>query len=321
MNFVSSAFNYFYIICIYPGFLVDFISLPVVSGFVSAATITIITQQLFPLTGLPTATYGQGFIESWESIFSQFKDIRCGDTLTGILTILLIVGLKSLERITILPIFWKLLSNARYLILIVTGTSIAYAYHLSDCELPFYITGSVIEGELPFVLPQFSTLTSDNTTVTFFEMVEGIGLRIIVVPLVSVGQLFVVAKIFADGERIHVNQEMMTLGVINVCGSFVSAMPVSASFSRTAINIAAGARSPFSGLITPITVLIAIYFWSDGFYYIPKAVLAGILICAVSPLIDLQMPVHLWSTKSKACCDRVCNFQILTSKFPFLTLT
>lgn len=297
----------------------DFISLPVVSGFVSAATITIISHQLLPLTGLPNATYGVGFFDTWKLIFTQFQDIRCGDTLTGLLTILLIIGLKSLEKITILAIFWKLISNARYLILIVAGTFIAYAYHLSDCELPFSITGSVVEGNLPFAPPQFSAISKDNTTVNFLEMVEGIGLRIIVVPLVSVMQLFVVAKVFADGERIHVNQELMTLGVINVCGSFVSAMPVSASFSRTAINMASGARSPFSGIVTPITVLIAIYFWSEGFYFIPKAVLAGILICAMWPLIDLQMAVNLWNTKSKACCDRFYSFQILTSKFTFLT--
>lgn len=278
----------------------DFISLPVVAGFVSAAAITIISTQILPLTGICVpSSDALGFIESWTSIFNEFHAIRCGDTLTGLLTILLLIGLHYLEDIPVFPRAFKLFAKSRYLILITTGTLIAYAYCHSTRELPFYIiTGSVVEGRLPFAPPQFSTVM-DNRTVNFFEMVEQIGLRVATVPLISVMQLFVVAKVFAGGEHIRVNQELMTLGLVNVCGSFLGAIPVSGSFSRTAINMASGVRSPFSGFLTPLIVITAIYFWSFTFYYIPKAVLAGMIICTMWPLIDLQMPIDLWATKSE----------------------
>lgn len=100
----------------------------------------------------------------------------------------------------------------------------------------------------------------------------------------------------AEGNRIRINQELMALGVINVCGSFLASMPSSASFSRTAVNISSGARSSFSGIITPITVTIALYFWSNSFCYIPVSVLSAMIICALWPLIDIQLPMDLWHT-------------------------
>lgn len=282
-----------------PGFLVDYISLPVVAGFVSAAAITISFSQLTALTGIIHASTAFDFIESCKVMAHNFQSIRCGDTLTGILTILLLVAFKFMEDITVCTRLFGVISKSRYLIVIISGTLIAYAYIASDMDLPFYITGSVVEGHLPFAVPQFSVVENNVTTANFLQMVENIGLRVIAVPIASVMQLFIVAKVFSEGERIHVNQELLALGVINVCGSFLASIPCTGSFSRTAVNIASGVRSPIAGLITPFTVLVAIYFWSDSFYFIPKAVLAGMVICTMWPLIDIQMPINLWATESE----------------------
>lgn len=91
----------------------------------------------------------------------------------------------------------------------------------------------------------------------------------------------------------------MVLGLINILGSFLCAMPCSASFSRTAVNLSSGVRSPFSGVVTPIAIGVAIYYWGHSFYYIPKPVLAGVIISTVFPLIDTQLPQDLWRTKSR----------------------
>lgn len=276
----------------------DFISLPVTAGFVSAAAINVISYMLPTLLGIKMDASTVSFIECWKTIFKEFEMIRCGDTLTGIVSIVLLVSLKSTEEFTICTRLFHFLAKARYLILIVTGTLVAYFYHTSSKETPFSITGSIIEGHVPFIVPQFYTIEG-NQTVTFIDMVESIGLRIVIIPLISILQLFVVSKVFSVGEHIHVNQELMTLGLINICGSFVTAMPSTGSFARTAVNIASGVRSPFSGLLTPITVLIAVYYWSDSFFYIPNAVLSGMIIVIMWPLIDVHMPIELWNTKSK----------------------
>lgn len=100
----------------------------------------------------------------------------------------------------------------------------------------------------------------------------------------------------------------MVLGFINIMGSFLSALPTSAEFHRTAVNIGSGVRSPFSGVITPIAVGVALHYWGHSFYYIPKPILAGVIIAYMYPLIDTQMPQDLWRTKSNLLIIRAPFF-------------
>lgn len=264
----------------------------------SAAAITIISSQVPHLTGIVLQESTLDFVDSCKVFFTRFNEIRCGDTLAGVLAIVILTGLKFLGQVRVCRKLFAVISRARYLMLIIVGTFITYAYIRAGRSVPYNITGSVVEGRVIFDLPKFRTRVG-NETLEFVDMVEEIGLRVVVIPLVSAMQMFVVAKVFADGQHIRVNQELLTLGLINMAGCFVAAMPTSASFGRTAVNIAAGARSPFSGVITPLAVLLAIYFWSDSFFYIPKPILAGMVVCTMWSLIDFNLPFELWSTKSQ----------------------
>lgn len=175
----------------------DFISIPVVSGFTSATALTIIANSLRPLMGI-TDSYnnrGSDFINSWQVIFKDFPIIQCGDTLAGILTIVILILMKFLERIPFFPRFFTFISKCRVLTVIITGTLAAYYFEAITGTIPFAITGSVVDTHPQFNPPEFSTVYH-NETLNFWGMVEHMGLRVATIPIVSIMQLFITTKVF-----------------------------------------------------------------------------------------------------------------------------
>lgn len=90
---------------------------------------------------------------------------------------------------------------------------------------------------------------------------------------------------------------MIALGLCSIAGSFLSGMPVTGSFTRTALNNASNVKTPLGGLFTVAIVLSALGLLTDTFYFIPKAVLAGVIIIAVLSMIDYELIRELWKTK------------------------
>lgn len=113
-------------------------------------------------------------------------------------------------------------------------------------------------------------------------------------------------KFVAKGKTLDANQEMLALGLCNICGSFVRSMPVTGSFTRTAVNNASGVKTPMGGIITGALVLLACGLLTSTFKYIPKATLAAVIIIAMFYMFETQIFVVLWRTKSKI----IITFQI-----------
>lgn len=91
----------------------------------------------------------------------------------------------------------------------------------------------------------------------------------------------------------------MALGMCNILGSFFSSMPVTGSFTRSAVNNASGARTPACGILTGIMVLLALGFLTSTFQYIPKTTLAAVILVAMYYLCDFEVFLVLWKSKSK----------------------
>lgn len=121
-------------------------------------------------------------------------------------------------------------------------------------------------------------------------------------------------KFTAKGKALDANQEMLALGLSNIFSSFVRSMPVTGSFTRTAINNASGVKTPMSGLITGGLVLLACGLLTSIFVFIPKATLAAIIIVAMFYMLDVQVFVILWRTKSKTL---TVHFNASRSRFVF----
>ena len=95
------------------------------------------------------------------------------------------------------------------------------------------------------------------------------------------------------------SQEMIALGVCNFLGSFVSSMPTTGSFSRTAVNSASGVRTTFGGIYTGVLVILALAVLMPACAYIPKATLAAVIITAVIFMVEYEVIKPMWRSKSE----------------------
>ncbi|XP_037902520.1 sodium-independent sulfate anion transporter-like [Hermetia illucens] len=274
------------------GFLVQFISAPVIAGFTSAAALTIGSAQVNNLFGL--ASKSNEFIDAWENFFTNLGSIRLWDSLLGVLTLVFLLVLRKFKDLKgRWANFGKYLSLSRNALAVIIGTLLAYI--LRDSQ-PFRLTGQMDPGLPPFQPPPFST-TVDGSPIDFIGMVTRLSTTIIALPIVSILESVAITKAFSKGKIVAASQEMVALGMCNLFGSFVSSMPITASFTRTAINNASGARTTLGGIVTGVLVLLTLGFLTDAFYYIPKATLAAIIISAMIFLFHYEKPIEIWKAK------------------------
>ncbi|WP_040405751.1 SulP family inorganic anion transporter [Ectothiorhodospira sp. PHS-1] len=149
-----------------------------------------------------------------------------------------------------------------------------------------HVVGQVAAGLPPLTLPQLS-----------WDMVTALLSTAFVIALVGFTEAIAIAKAMATrtGQRIDPNQELIGQGLAKVVGSFSQAYPVSGSFSRSAINLASGARTGMSSIFTGLLVLLVILFFTPWLYHLPQAVLAGIIIMAVASLLNLRGLRQSWA--------------------------
>lgn len=172
------------------------------------------------------------------------------------------------ERKILAKIIW-LVSTARNAIVVVICSTIAYKMSSLESGSPFVLTGPVKSGLPSFSLPPFSTRMNDQN-LNFIDMCTELGPAIFLVPIIGVLGNVAIAKAFANGASVDATQELLTLGLCNVLGSCASAMPVTGSFSRSAVNHASGVKTPMSGLYTGLLIILALSLLTPYFYFIPK---------------------------------------------------
>jgi len=256
------------------GFLVNFLSHPVVSGFTSAAALIIGFSQLKHLLGVDIAR-SKNVFHILESAVSQASEWHVA---TLVISVTAIAALLLLKRFA--PRF------PRALAVVVLGTLAVVGLGLSE-------GGVRIVGDVPAGLPAPSLPGVSADALTQLLPMA------LTISLVSFMESISVAKAFARRHRyeIDANQELVALGAANVAGSFFQAYPVTGGFSRTAVNDQAGAKTPLAGLVTAAIVGLALLFLTPLFYSLPKAVLAAIIMTAVFGLVDLHEVKHLWEVK------------------------
>ncbi|KAM5272727.1 sodium-independent sulfate anion transporter [Ctenodactylus gundi] len=289
------------------GFLLDFISCPVIRGFTSAAAVTISFGQVKNLLGLQNVP--RQFFQQVYHTFLHIGDTRVGDAVLGLACVALLVVLKLMRNHMPpshpeLPLSVRLshglvwtATTARNAMAVSFAALVAYSFEVTG-HRPFLLTGETARGLPPVRIPSFSVTTA-NGTVSFSEMVQGMGAGLAVVPLMGLLESIAVAKAFASQSnyRVDANQELLAIGLTNLLGSFVSSYPVTGSFGRTAVNAQSGACTPAGGLLTGALVLLALGHLTPVFHYVPKAALAAVVITAVAPLFDTRILGTLWRVK------------------------
>lgn len=253
------------------GFLVKFLSHPVIAGFTSAAALIIGFSQLKHVLGVNLARSHHVHEILWEAV----THLGEANLFTVGIAVVSIAVLMLLKRIApMVP---------RFLIVVVAGVLVVWGFGLDQY-------GVGIVGEVPGGLPAPAV-----PWVKVGHLVDLIPIAI-TIALVSFMESISVAKKFARAERyaLDANQELKALGLANVAGAFFQSYPVTGGFSRTAVNAQAGAKTGLAGLITAVAVAVTLLFLTPLFHYLPKAVLAAIIMTAVFGLIDIKEARHLW---------------------------
>ncbi|WP_263808757.1 SulP family inorganic anion transporter [Salinibacter sp.] len=258
------------------GFLVNFLSHPVLSGFTSAAALIIGFSQLKHLLGidLPRSNYIHEILWAAAGRVGQIDPLT---VLLGVGSILLLVGLRQLNP-----------SIPGALVAVMTTTGLVWAFGLDEHGVS--IVGSV-PGGLP--APSLPPLGMEN--------VWALTPSALAIGLVGFMESIAVAKVYAGRHRydIDANQELIGLGLANIAGAFFSAYPTTGGFSRTAVNDEAGARTTLAGLVAAGVIALTLLLLTPLFYYLPNAVLAAIIMVAVSGLIEWKEALHLWEVDRK----------------------
>ncbi|XP_017471285.1 PREDICTED: sodium-independent sulfate anion transporter-like [Rhagoletis zephyria] len=291
------------------GVLVRFISVPVITGFTMAAACTIGSAQINNLFGMSSPS--NQLIPSWKHFFTHLTSIRMNDSLLGVCSLIFLLLMKEVKNIPYgNKTFWKYISLSRNALVVIFGTFLAYQLSRDGSE-PFRITGNITAGLPPFRVPPFSTYV-DGEEVAFSDMISTIGSSLASIPLVAILEIVAISKAFSKGKIVDASQEMIALGMCNIMGSFVSSMPVTGSFTRTAVNNASGVKTPLGGAVTGAMVLMALAFLTQTFYYIPKATLASVIIAAMISLVELKKIPDIWKSK------RLDIFPFITTFFTCL---
>ncbi|XP_044016283.1 sodium-independent sulfate anion transporter-like [Aphidius gifuensis] len=291
------------------GFLVDFISLPVTSSFTSATSIIIVLSQLPGLLGLRIRS--ERILEIIYKTFKQKSNIRYNDTILGIMCIIFLLLFRKLKDIDCTrikqinlkfgllmeKIFWFLSVSRNALIVFITSYLTFIQQH-DNGELIFLTAGNVKQGLPKITLPPFTT-SIGNVTYNFQDMCTNLGSGIIMIPLIAVLTNVAIAKAFVTDRPVEATQEMLTLGVCNIAGSFVSSMPTCGAFTRSAVSSASGIQTPMAGIYSGVLTLLALSFLTPYFGFIPRATLSAVLMTAVIFLIDLKIIKILWKGNKK----------------------
>uniref|UniRef100_A0A674JEM9 Sodium-independent sulfate anion transporter n=1 Tax=Terrapene triunguis TaxID=2587831 RepID=A0A674JEM9_9SAUR len=292
------------------GFLLDFVSCPVIKGFTSAASVIISFNQVKNILGLHNIPR-QFFLQVYHT-FQRIGETRAGDALLGLVCLAVLVGLRAMKghiarihRVELLSvrisrlIVWATATARNALVVLFAGL-VAYSFQVMGSQ-PFTLTGETPQGLPPFQLPPFSKAEA-NSTVPFSEMVQDLGAGLAVVPLMGLLETVAIAKAFAsqNNYRIDPNQELLAMGKTGRSWPSCLRTACNGAFglcSRTAVNAQTGVCTPAGGLITGTLVLLSLAYLTSLFYYIPKAALAAVIICAVAPMFDARIFRTLWRVK------------------------
>jgi len=268
------------------GFLANFLSHPVISGFISASGVLIALSQLKHILGV--SAQGQTLIQLLVSLAEQVTFINPPTLIIGGLCLVFLqfarTGLKGLLLALGLSHAWadSLTKMGPVLAIVVSVLAVT----LGDLAS----SGVRVVGSIPEGLPVLQLPTLDwQLTVELLPAALLISL-VGFVESVSVAQTLAAKR----RERIDPDQELVGLGAANIAAAVSGGFPVTGGFSRSIVNFDAGARTPMAGVLTALGIAITALFFTPLFENLPHAVLAATIIVAVLSLVDLGSLKRTW---------------------------
>ena len=254
------------------GVLVNFLSHPVVVGFTNAAAIIIATSQIGKLFGVSVPKAEHHYETVWNTLAAAVDDTHLATLGMGLLALAIMIGLKRFAP------KWP-----NVLVAVVVTTLVAWITE-------FEKAGGRVVGSIPDGLPPLSLPTID------WAVAQELITVAVAISLIGFMEAVSIAKAMAaqTRQRLDANQELVGQGLSNMLASFSQGYAVSGSFSRSAVNISAGAVTGFSSIVTGLVVGVTLLWLTPLLYNLPVATLAAVIIMAVINLVKVAPITHAW---------------------------
>ncbi len=280
------------------GVLVDFLSHPVVTGFTNAAAIIIATSQLSKFFGVSVVSHEYHY----ETIINV---ILQASTNTHMLT--LMIGLLALFII----IFVRKISKNKYPAVLISVVITTFISWYIEFEKNF---GGKVIGFVPSGLPAIQLPQVD------ISQLLHLGGVAIAISIIGFMEAISIAKSMATQtkQKLDADQELVGQGLSNIASSLFQGYPVSGSFSRSAVNISAGAVTGFSSVVTSLVVGVTLLFLTPLLYHLPQAALASIIINAVIHLIKIKPIKDAWKVQKQDAIISIITFIVTLALAPQL---
>lgn len=252
------------------GRLTSVLSHPVVSGFTSAAAIVIATSQLGSLLGIDVGR-PDGWLDRLGTLVAGLPHLHAPTAFVGAVAVVALLAGRRLRR------------RVPVALLVVAAATAAVPVLGLDAA------GVATIGEVPRGLPGPTLPAAPSAAIA--ALLPGAA----VIALVAYLEGLSVARAVAirTRDRVDPDRELVASGAANLAAGVIQAFPVAGGFSRTAVNHAAGARTPLAGVAAALGVLLALLVFAPLVTTLPEAVLAAVVVVAVTALVDVRGAIHV----------------------------
>ncbi len=268
------------------GFLANFLSHPVISGFITASGLVIAASQLKHILGV--SAHGETLVKLVGSLARNVGNTNPVTLTIGASAIAFLFWVRrSLKPLLVARGISArtadLVAKAAPIVAVAVTTTAAWALDLGTKGVK--LVGAVPTGLPPFSVPSFSpdlwaTLAPAAVLISIIGFVESS----------SVAQTLAARR----RQRVDPDQELIGLGAANLAAGFSGGYPVTGGFARSVVNFDAGAATPAAGMFTAIGIGLATLLLTPLLFYLPQATLAATIIVAVLSLVDFSILKHTW---------------------------
>lgn len=268
------------------GFLANFLSHPVVSGFITASGIIIALSQVRHILGIQA--HGDTLLELGPTLLHDLPSWNGLTLVTGLAATAFLFWsrrglLPLLERIGMTASTAGVVAKAGPVLVILATTLASFLGGFAE-------RGVALVGDVPRGLPGFSTPSFDP------QLWSELAVSALLISIIGFVESVSVGKTLAAKrrQRIDPNQELVALGAANMASGVSGGFPVTGGFSRSIVNFDAGAQTPAASVLAAVGIGLAALFLTPVLYYLPKATLAATIIVAVTSLLDLEVIRRAW---------------------------
>lgn len=273
------------------GWIMQFISRGVMAGFITGAALLIMTGQCKYILGLNVQ--GDTVWQLLAGFYKQQALINQQAVILGLVAVFLLIANRHYSQILLVKLGFSLylaniISKLIPIMVIAAASLLVWQQSLN----------LAIVGDIPIGLPQFVW-----PALPIVEQWRALISSALLIALVAFISSASVAKSVAlqRQEQFDANKELLGLGCANIGAAFFQGLPITGGFSRTAVNLEAGAKTPLAGVVSALVIAVVLVLLSTWFYYLPLAVLGAGVIVAVSQLLDIQTVKMAWQhDKSEA---------------------